>query len=46
MKILITNDDGIDAPGLAIMRKIAAAISDDVWVVAGVTVWRKALGPR
>ena len=34
MRILITNDDGIDAPGIAVMRKIAAAISDDVWVVA------------
>jgi broad specificity polyphosphatase/5'/3'-nucleotidase SurE len=27
LKILITNDDGIDAPGLAVMREIAAAIS-------------------
>jgi 5'-nucleotidase len=34
MRILLSNDDGIDAPGLRILREIAAAISDDVWVVA------------
>ena len=34
MRILITNDDGVDAPGIEVMREIAAAISDDVWVVA------------
>ena len=34
LRILITNDDGVDAPGLAVMREIAAALSDDVWVVA------------
>lgn len=33
-RILITNDDGIDAPGIAIMADIARAISDDVWIVA------------
>lgn len=33
-RILITNDDGVDAPGLAVMAEIAAAISDDVWIVA------------
>lgn len=33
-RILITNDDGIDAPGLAIMQAIAAEISDDIWTVA------------
>lgn len=33
-RILITNDDGVDAPGIAVMRKIAATLSDDVWVVA------------
>ena len=33
-RILITNDDGVDAPGIAVMREIAAAFSDDVWVVA------------
>ncbi|MGI9423635.1 MAG: 5'/3'-nucleotidase SurE [Hyphomicrobiaceae bacterium] len=34
MRILITNDDGIDAPGLGALRDIAAELSDDVWVVA------------
>lgn len=33
-RILIVNDDGVDAPGIAVLRDIAAAISDDVWVVA------------
>jgi 5'-nucleotidase len=34
MRILITNDDGIHAPGLEVLEKIARALSDDVWVVA------------
>jgi 5'-nucleotidase len=34
MRILVTNDDGINAPGLAVLESIAAALSDDVWVVA------------
>ena len=34
MRILITNDDGINAPGIAALETIAAALSDDVWVVA------------
>ena len=34
MRILVTNDDGIHAPGLAVAEKIARALSDDVWVVA------------
>lgn len=34
MRILITNDDGVDAPGIAIMADIAAALSDDIWIVA------------
>ncbi len=34
MRILLTNDDGIDAPGLVCLRTIAAQLSDDVWVVA------------
>ncbi len=37
MRILLTNDDGIHAPGLSVLRKIAAEISDDVWVVAPAT---------
>jgi 5'-nucleotidase len=34
LRILITNDDGIHADGLAALERIAAALSDDVWVVA------------
>lgn len=34
MRILVTNDDGIHAPGLATLEEIAREISDDVWVVA------------
>jgi len=34
MRILVTNDDGIHAPGLGVAEKIAREISDDVWVVA------------
>ncbi len=34
MKILITNDDGIHAPGLAALERIAAQIADEVFVVA------------
>lgn len=33
-RILITNDDGINAEGLKTLERIARAISDDVWVVA------------
>lgn len=34
MRILCTNDDGIHAPGLAILEGIARAFTDDVWIVA------------
>ena len=34
MRILVTNDDGIHAPGLVALEEIAKSISDDVWVVA------------
>jgi 5'-nucleotidase len=34
MRILCTNDDGIHAPGLAALERIARELSDDVWVVA------------
>jgi len=34
MRILITNDDGIHAPGLAVLQKIAARFTDDIWVCA------------
>ncbi len=34
MRILITNDDGIHAPGLAVLERIAAQLTDDIMVVA------------
>jgi 5'-nucleotidase len=34
MRILVTNDDGYHAPGLKVAEEIAAAFSDDIWVVA------------
>jgi 5'-nucleotidase len=34
MRILITNDDGIEAPGLDVLEQITDAISKDIWVVA------------
>lgn len=34
MRILLSNDDGIDAPGLAVLEEIARTLTDDVWVVA------------
>ena len=34
MRILITNDDGIHAPGLEACATIARALSDQVWIVA------------
>jgi 5'-nucleotidase len=34
MRILVTNDDGIDAPGLAALERIARKLSDDVWICA------------
>jgi 5'-nucleotidase len=34
MRILLTNDDGIHAPGMAMLEAIAAQLSDDVWVCA------------
>ena len=34
MRILLTNDDGIHAEGLAALERVARTLSDDVWVVA------------
>ncbi len=34
MRILLSNDDGIHAPGLAVLEKIARELTDDVWVCA------------
>jgi 5'-nucleotidase len=34
VRILVTNDDGIHAPGLTVAEGIARALSEDVWVFA------------
>lgn len=34
MRILLTNDDGVNAPGLKVLANIAATLSDDIWIVA------------
>jgi 5'-nucleotidase len=34
MRILVTNDDGIHAPGLEVLERIALALTDDVWICA------------
>ncbi|HEX8641464.1 MAG TPA: 5'/3'-nucleotidase SurE [Allosphingosinicella sp.] len=34
MRILLTNDDGVRAPGLKVLEKIARELSDDIWIVA------------
>ncbi|WP_026607244.1 5'/3'-nucleotidase SurE [Methylocapsa acidiphila] len=34
MRILVTNDDGVHAPGLAVLERIARTLTDDVLVVA------------
>ena len=34
MRILLTNDDGIFAPGLTVLERIAARFSDDIWICA------------
>ena len=33
-RILVSNDDGINAPGIKVLERIARALSKDVWVVA------------
>ena len=34
MRILLTNDDGINAPGLSVLEDIAKQLSDDIWIAA------------
>lgn len=36
-RILLTNDDGIQAPGMAVLYDIACQLSNDVWIVAPAT---------
>ncbi|MFA7429820.1 MAG: 5'/3'-nucleotidase SurE [Rhodospirillaceae bacterium] len=31
-RILVSNDDGIHGPGLEVLERVAASLSDDVWV--------------
>src|SRR5580765_5172700 len=33
-RILVSNDDGIESPGIRVLEKIAGDLSNDVWVVA------------
>ena len=42
MRILVCNDDGIMAPGLALIAQAARSMSDDVWVVAPERKWTAA----
>jgi 5'-nucleotidase len=32
--VLLTNDDGIDEPGLSVLEEVAAGLAEEVWVVA------------
>lgn len=34
MRILLTNDDGVRAKGISVLREIARQLTDDVWTVA------------
>jgi 5'-nucleotidase len=34
MRILLTNDDGVNATGLKVLERIARLFSDDIWIVA------------
>ena len=34
MRILLTNDDGVNARGLKLLEAVARKLSDDIWVVA------------
>lgn len=33
-RILVSNDDGINAPGIEILERVARELSDDVWTIA------------
>ncbi len=34
MRILLTNDDGVHAPGLEVLERIASAFAEEIWIVA------------
>jgi 5'-nucleotidase len=42
MRILVCNDDGIDAPGLRLLADAAATLTPDVWIVAPDHKWTAA----
>jgi len=42
MRILVSNDDGIRAPGIEILAEAARSISSDVWMVAPDRKWTAA----
>ena len=42
MRILICNDDGVDAPGLRLLADAAHRLSSDVWIVAPERKWTAA----
>jgi 5'-nucleotidase len=42
LRVLVCNDDGVDAPGLALLGAVARGASDDVWVVAPERKWTAA----
>jgi 5'-nucleotidase len=42
MRVLIGNDDGIDAPGIALLARAARTLAADVWIVAPERKWTAA----
>jgi 5'-nucleotidase len=34
VRILLTNDDGVNARGLRLLEKVARTLSEDIWIVA------------
>lgn len=42
MQILITNDDGFDAPGLRLLADAARVLGGDIWIVAPEAKWTAA----
>lgn len=34
MRVLLTNDDGVNARGMAVLEAVARKLSDDIWIVA------------
>ncbi len=34
MRVLLTNDDGVHAPGLEVLERVAARFADELWIVA------------